>query len=72
METGLTIPQQVFDGFFSRRLPRDGFTMDELYRDYFGLIASPDGSHSPLQGYAIGMNGDVAVTELHPARKEQK
>lgn len=72
MDTDPTIPRQLFDEFFSRRLPHEGFTMNELCREYFGLIASTDESQSPLQGYTIGMNGEVAVTELRPGRKGQE
>ena len=40
----VTVRQERFDEFFSRRLPDDGFTLEEVYNDYLWLIEETNGS----------------------------
>lgn len=30
--------EEMFDEFFKHRLPDDGFTLEEVYEEYFGLM----------------------------------
>ena len=60
------VREVVFDEFFQHQLPDEGFTLDELYDRYFGLIHEMKPTASALHGYSVDMKGDVIVPRLRP------
>ena len=62
----MMVRQVMFDEFFTKQLPDEGFTMEEIYNDYFGLIDRTKGDRPELHGYTVGLDGHVRVPELAP------
>ena len=62
----MDLRKTMFDEFFQNQLPEEGFSLDELYNDYFGLINEMNTYHPELHGYVVGMNGEVYVPEFRP------
>ena len=62
----MMVRQEMFDEFFMKHLPDDGFTLEEVYNDYFGLIEEMNSRQPELHGHVIGMDGNIRVPELRP------
>jgi len=60
------VRQIVYEEFFTRRLPEDGFTLDERHDQYFGLIRETKPESPELHGFVIGLSGEVIVPQLRP------
>lgn len=65
----MIIADIVFDEFFSRPLPIEGFEIDPTGAKYFGLIGPDSYERSELYGYEITMDGDIVVPELRPTQR---
>lgn len=62
----MVIADVVFDEFFSRPLPHEGFIINPVRHDYFGLIADTTRNTPELHGYTVTMDGDVVAPEFRP------
>jgi hypothetical protein len=62
----MMVRQAMFDEFFKNQLPDDGFTLEEVYRDYFGLINQANADRPELHGHVVGLDGHVRIPELAP------
>jgi len=51
------------------RIPDDGVTIDEVYTQWFGLIAKEGSARPELHGHVVTMEGSVVVPELKPPIK---
>jgi hypothetical protein len=60
----MTVIDSLFDEFFSKRIPHEGFVIDPA--NHFGLIDERIPNDSGLGGFAITMGGDVVVQQLNP------
>jgi hypothetical protein len=60
----MTVIDSMFDEFFSKRIPHEGFVIDPT--NHFGLIEERMRNDSVLSGFAITMSGDVIVQQLNP------
>lgn len=67
----MVIRQDMFDEFFSRTLPDEGFTLSEVYNDYFGLLHQARETPAELHGHVVTMDGTVIVPELRPTIEPQ-
>lgn len=63
----MRVYETMFDEFFGRRLPDEGFTIEELYDDYFGLLHKAKESGAEMHGYVVTMDGKIVVPELKPS-----
>jgi hypothetical protein len=63
----MRVHQTMFDDFFKQRLPDDGFVIEELYDEYFGLIEKVHASRTELHGHVVTMDGRIVVPELRPS-----
>jgi len=63
----MRVREEMFDEFFKHRLPDDGFTLAEVYEEYFGLIEKTQNGRSELHGYAVTMDGQIIIPELRPS-----
>lgn len=67
----MTIEGIMFDDFFSRPIPQEGFEIDPSRPVFFGLIEKGAGECPELHGHAITMEGNVVPPELRPEREER-
>jgi hypothetical protein len=63
----MQLRNEMFDEFFRRRLPDDGFPLEELYDEYFGLIEAGRANQPELHGHVVTMDGSVVIPELRPS-----
>lgn len=63
----MRVHEVMFDEFFARRIPDEGFTLEEIYEDYFGLIHEMQENRPELHGHVVTMDGNVVVPELRPS-----
>lgn len=63
----MRVHETMFDEFFSRRLPDEGFTLEEVYDEYFGLLHKARESRAEIHGHVVTMDGEVVVPELRPS-----
>ena len=64
----MVVADIMFDEFFSRPLPLEGFVIDPRPM-HFGLIHEDMYDKTDLHGYAITMDGTVVVPELRPKQE---
>jgi len=57
----------MFDEFFARRLPDEGFTLEEVYDEYFGLLHKLQENRPELHGHVVTMDGRIIIRELRPS-----
>lgn len=63
----MRVHEEMFDEFFARRLPDEGFLPKEGRDDYFGLLQTMQGYRPELHGHVVTMDGAVIVPELRPS-----
>ena len=63
----MRVHKEMFDEFFKHRLPDEGFTLEEVYDEYFGLIENMQSSRPELHGHVVTMDGRIVVPELRPS-----
>jgi hypothetical protein len=60
-EVAMRVHEAMFDEFFKHRLPDEGFTLEEVYDEYFGLIEAMQNSRTELHGHVVTMDGTIVV-----------
>jgi hypothetical protein len=63
----MQVHEEMFDEFFARRLPDEGFLPKEGRDDYFGLLQTMQGYRPELHGHVVTMDGTVIFPELRPS-----
>lgn len=66
----MRVHEAMFDEFFGRRLPDDGFTLEDVYEDYFGFLQKRQEHRSELHGFVVTMDGKVVVPQLRPTAED--
>lgn len=62
----MVVREAMFDEFFKHRLPDEGFTLEEVYDEYFGLLEKARGTRPELHGHAVTMDGRVVPPDFKP------
>lgn len=63
----MRVHESMFDEFFARRLPDEGFTLEEVYDEYFGLLHKAREPRPEMHGHVVTMSGEIIVPELRPS-----
>jgi hypothetical protein len=60
----MQLHREMFEEFFKNRLPEEGFTLDDVYDGYFGLIHATHAIGPELHGFVVTMDGDVLLPQF--------
>lgn len=63
----MVVRESMFDEFFKHKLPDDGFTLEAVYDEYFGLLEKTRGERPELHGHVVTMDGHVVPLDFKPA-----
>ncbi len=66
MGTAMTVVDILFDDFFGKPIPAEGFEIDPTPSVFPGLIGTTADDRSELHGYEVTMDGDVVPPDLRP------
>lgn len=66
----MTIAELMFEEFFTRPIPHQGFVIDAARPAIIGLIEPSANDRPELHGYIVTMEGNVVLPELRPTSEE--
>jgi hypothetical protein len=70
-EAAMRVHEAMFDEFFGRRLPDEGFTLEEVHDDYSVFLQKMREDRPELHGHVVTMDGTILVPELRPSAENR-
>lgn len=67
----MTVSDIMFEEFFAKPIPADGFEIDPRPSVYPGLVDAANRDNIVLHGYEVTMDGKVVEPDLRPQKEEQ-